>query len=69
MTIFGINKILNWCQVFSNGRRYTCSTKMINGELCFIFKRKWHKVAEYVTGSVPMLVEEGGKVFSIPFKK
>lgn len=49
MLVLGINKILNWVQIVSGGRRYTCPTKIIDGQLSFLFKKEWHKVAEYVT--------------------
>ena len=45
MLVLGINKILGWCQIVSGGRRYTCPTKEIDGDLCFAFKRSWHPVA------------------------
>lgn len=69
MLVLGINKILKWCQIVSGGRRYTCPTKEINGELFFIFKKEWHKVADFVSDHAEELIEEGGKVFSQPFKK
>ena len=69
MLVLGINKILKWCQVFSNGRRYTCPTKIINGELFFAFKKAWHPVSKFVSENAKELVEEGGRVFSRPFKK
>ena len=49
MKIFSINDVLKWCQVFSNGRKYTCYTKMVDNNLYFKFKGKWHVVSEYVT--------------------
>lgn len=69
MIVFGINKILRWCQVFSNGRKYTCPTKEIDGKLFFYFKKEWHSVAEYISEHAEELVEEAGKVFSRPFKQ
>lgn len=48
MLVLGINYILNWVQIISDGRKYTCPTKEINGELFFKFKKEWHKVAEYM---------------------
>ena len=69
MLVLGVNKILKWCQVLSNGRRYTCPTKEINGEFCFVFKRAWHPVAKYIAEQAEELVQEGGKVFSRPFRK
>ena len=69
MKVLGINKILEWCQVLSSGRKYTCPTKLINGELYFHFKKEWHKVAKYICENAEELVEEGGKIFSRPFKK
>ena len=65
MTIFGINRVCNWVQIFSDScRTYTCPTKEINGELFFIFKREWHLVAKYLNEHTIELVEEGGKLIS-----
>lgn len=69
MLVLEVNKALKWCQVLSNGRRYTRPTKEINGELCFAFKKAWHPVAEYISDHAEELVREGGKVFSKPFGK
>lgn len=44
MLILGVNKILNWLQITSGGRRYTCPMKEINGNRFFLFKKGWHKV-------------------------
>ena len=40
MLVLRVNKILKWCQVLSNGRKYTCPTKKVNGELFFHFKNE-----------------------------
>lgn len=40
MQVFGVNKILKWCQAFSNGKSYTCPTKAIDGKLFFRFKNE-----------------------------
>ena len=69
MLVSGINRVLNWCQVISGGRRYTCHTKMVDGNLFFHFKKEWHSVADFVSEHAEELVSEGGKVFSRPFKK
>lgn len=69
MFVLGINKILNWCQITSGGRTYTCPTKLIDGKLFFRFKKKWRSVAEFVSDHAEELVSEGGKVFSCLFKK
>jgi len=69
MQILGINRILGWCQVTSKGRKHTCITKNIDGELFFHFKKEWHRVADYISGNVEELVQEGGKIRSRPFKK
>lgn len=69
MLVLGINKILNWCQITSGGRTYTCPTQSINGELFFKFKNNWHKVAEFVFDNAEELLEEGGEVFLQKFKK
>jgi hypothetical protein len=49
MNIFGINKILGIVQIYNNGRKFSCPTKEINGELFFHFKKQWFKVADYVS--------------------
>ena len=69
MLVLGVNKILKWCQITIGGRRYTCRTKEINGELCFIFKKAWHPVAKYISEHTEEFIEEGEKVLSRPFKK
>ena len=69
MLVLGINKILNWCQITTGWGKYTCPIKEINGELFFKFKREWHKVADYISDHADELVEEGGRIFSKPFKK
>lgn len=69
MLVLGINKILNWCQITSGGRRYTCPTKIIDGKLCFLFKKAWHSVAEFASDNLEELVSEGGKVILRPYKK
>jgi hypothetical protein len=69
MLVLGINKILNWCQITSGDRIYTCNTKSIDGELFFKFKNNWYKVAEFVFDSAEELIEEGEKVFLQKFKK
>ncbi len=62
MLVLGVNKVLNWCQVLSGGRRYTCCTDMVNGELCFYFKKAYHSVAQFATEHTHELVREGEKV-------
>lgn len=69
MLVLGVNKILNWCLVLSNGRRYTCQTKIMDGELKFFFKKEWHSVAKYLSDHADELVKEGNKVFSRLIKK
>lgn len=69
MLVLGINKVLNWCQIVSGGRTYTCPTKEINGQLFFRFKRIWHPITEFISDNAHELVEEGGKIFSRPLKK
>lgn len=65
MTVLGVNKILNWCQIVSDsGRRYTCYTKVIDGALCFFFKKQWHKVGDYLNDYTDELVDLGGKIIS-----
>lgn len=69
MTVLGVNKILKWCQVFSNGRRYTCQTKEVDGKLFFYFKKEWHSVAKYISEYANELVEISGKVITRPFRE
>lgn len=69
MLVLGVNKILEWCQITSGGRTYTCPTKYIDGELFFRFKKVWHPVERFISDSADELVSEGGKVFSRPFKQ
>jgi len=69
MLILGINRVLKWLQITSGGRSYTCPTKEINGELFFIFKKEWHRVAEFLSEHTTELVSEGGKIISRQIKK
>ena len=69
MIVLGINKICEWCQIVAGGRKYTCPTKVVDGELFFRFKNAWHSVAQYVSDHAEELVRENGRVFSRPFKK
>ena len=61
MLVTGINRILHWCGVLSNGRNYTCPTKEEGGELFFHFKKEWHRVSDYLSSHASELVEENGK--------
>ena len=54
MLVLGINKILEWCQITSGGRTYTCPTKYIDGKLFFKFKRVWHPVSDYISEHLPL---------------
>lgn len=69
MLVLGVNKILKWCQIVSDGRKYTCPTKDINGVLCFAFKKVWHPVAEFISDNADELVQIGGKNILRPFTK
>ena len=69
MLVLGINKVLNWCQITTGGRRYTCPIKEVDGELLFKFKKIWHPIVEFISENAEELVREGDKVFSRPFKK
>ena len=69
MLVLGINKILNWCQITTGGRTYTCRTKNIDGKLHFIFKRVWYPVSDFVSETAKELVQEGGRTFLKPYKK
>ena len=69
MLILGINRLCNWCQITTAGRRYTCPTKMVDGKFCFRFKNSWHLVADYVSEHTTELVKEGGETISRIYKK
>lgn len=69
MLVLGVNRILNWCQITTGGRTYTCRTKEIDGVLCFIFKRTWHPVAEFISKNAEELVQNSDKIISRPFTK
>lgn len=52
MTLLAINYVLECVQVLSvhsAGRSYNCPMKMVDGELCFTFKKQLFKVADYTT--------------------
>ncbi len=52
MTLLAINYALECVQVFSNrsaGRSYNCPMKMVDGKLCFTFKKQLFKVADFTT--------------------
>lgn len=68
MLVLGVNKILGWCQIVSNGIRHTCPTKYINGVLHFRFKKEWFKVSDFKSDNLEELVEVAGKVIGRPFK-
>ncbi len=69
MRITGINKILGWVQVISNGRTYTCPTKQIDGKLLFKFNNHWHDVLKYVGETTQEFVKIDGKNITRIFKK
>ena len=69
MLVLGVNDILKWCQISAGRGTYTCPIKEVNGEMFFKFKKIWHPIAEYISDRAEVLVQEGGKVFSRPFKK
>lgn len=69
MLILGVNKICEWCQITTGGRRYTCPIKRIDGQLFFKFKKVWHPVCEFLSENCEELVEESGEVFARPFTK
>lgn len=68
MLILGINKVLNWVQITTGGRRYTCPTKIIDGVLQFKFKGQWHLVSDHVSEYTHELVREAGKLISKDYK-
>ena len=69
MLILGINRILNWVQITTGGRKFTCPTKEINGELFFRFKNNWHKVMEFTSELTTELISKDGKVINRMLKK
>ena len=69
MLVLGINKILEWCQITTGGRRYTCPIEDRGGVLFFKFKKEWHPIINYVSDYTTELVQEGGKVFTRLFRK
>ena len=68
MLVLGVNRVLKWCRITTGRGTYTCPTKEIDGKLFFLFKRMWHPVTAYVSNHTHELVEEGGKLFSRPFR-
>lgn len=64
MLVLGINRVLDWVQITTGGRTYTCPTKEINGELFFKFKKNWHKVMEYTSELTTEFFSKGGKYLS-----
>jgi len=64
MLILGINRILNWVQITTGGRRYTCPMREINGELFFHFKNDWHRVLDFTSDLTTDLISDGGKIIS-----
>lgn len=71
MLVLGIVDTVNakWCQVLVDGRKYTRTVKEIDGELFFKFKNAWHPVTQFISDRAEVLVQEGGKTFSKPFKQ
>lgn len=69
MIVLGVNKVSNWCQVLSGGRRYTCPIKVIDGELLFRFKKEWHSVVKLASDHAEELIYEGGRLISRPLRK
>ena len=64
MRILLVNKVMELCQITTGGRRYSCPTKEINGQLFFRFKRIWHPVAEFLGKGTEELVRESGQLIS-----
>ena len=56
MLVLGINYEGPWVQITTNGARYTCPMKDVDGELFFKFKNEWHSVVEFASDT---LKEEG----------
>lgn len=68
MLVLGVNKICKWCQITTGRGTYTCPTKVLDGKLFFKFKKVWHPVVDFISDHTEELVQEGGKIFSRPFK-
>lgn len=68
MLVLGVNRILEWVQVLSNGRRYTCPMKIVDGERFFFFKKEWHKVFDFLSDNAEELMYEGSKIVSKKIK-
>lgn len=69
MRILSVNKVMELCQITTGGRRYSCPTKEINGQLCFLFKKVWHPIMDFLGEGTEELVREGGKLISKAIKK
>ena len=69
MFMLVVNRILKSCQVLSDGRRYTCPIKEINGQLCFAFKKSWHPVVVFASEHTKEFVKVGEKNIFRSFKK
>jgi len=69
MKVLGIHRILNHCQITSNGYTYTRPIIEKNGELFFKFKNEFYKVVEFASENCMETVEEGGKIISRRFKR
>lgn len=46
-SVLKISKAMDIVQIITHGSRYTCPTKVINGDLMFKFKNSWHSVAAH----------------------
>lgn len=44
-----LDAMCSFCKITSSGRTYACPQKEEDGEFYFYFKRKWHKVDDYVS--------------------
>lgn len=71
LTILGITDFGNchWVRVLSNGRRYTCPTRIVNGVLQFTFKNQTHNVLDYVSEHTTEFTEAGRSILRQRFKR
>ena len=69
MLVLMINRLTKWCQITTGGRKYTCSTKEIDGELYFLFKKVWHPVSKYISEHADELTKVDGITILRKYKR
>lgn len=67
MLVLGINRILKWAQIVSGGKRYTCPTKEINGELFWYYKKRKCRTPTGVSHLRLFLYNEGSNWSGVGF--